>query len=170
MGSKRERILEKPMMKWFLIVLTASSLVIGCGLQAAARPASSSSAASTAGPKTSSSSGATSTRGSSKDAPARGTVLKGKASYYSDSLAGRSTANGEPYDPKKLTAAHLELPFGTMVRVTRADNGKQVVVRINDRGPYGGRGRIIDLSRRAAQELDMIRAGVVDVEVEILGN
>lgn len=158
------------MKKWILISF-AALFAIGCGLQAAARPAPSAANDSSKSAKSSSASTSrTDTKAKPKSAPARGKVLKGKASYYSDSLAGRSTANGEPYDPKKLTAAHLELPFGTMVRVTRVDNGKQVVVRINDRGPYGGRGRIIDLSRRAAERLDMIRAGVVDVEVEILGD
>jgi rare lipoprotein A len=103
-------------------------------------------------------------------APERGAVLEGKASYYADSLAGRSTASGEPYDPKKLTAAHLSLKLGTRIRVTRVDTGASVVVKVNDRGPYGGRGRIVDLSRRAAEKLDMIRAGVVDVRVEVLGN
>jgi rare lipoprotein A len=100
--------------------------------------------------------------------PAKGRVLHGRASYYSDSLAGNLTANGERYDPRALTAAHRSLAFGTQVRVTRPDTGSSVVVRINDRGPFGDRRRIIDLSRRAAQDLGMIRAGVVDVEVEVL--
>jgi rare lipoprotein A len=95
-------------------------------------------------------------------------VLHGRASYYSDSLAGNRTANGERYNPRALTAAHRSLAFGTHVRVTRPDTGSSVVVRINDRGPFAGRRRIIDLSRRAAQELGMVRAGVVDVEVEVL--
>ena len=95
-------------------------------------------------------------------------VLHGRASYYSDALAGNRTANGERYDPRAMTAAHRTLAFGTHVRVTRPDTGSSVVVRINDRGPFAGRRRIIDLSRRAAQELGMIRAGVVDVRVEVL--
>ena len=92
----------------------------------------------------------------------------GRASYYSDRLAGRSTASGEPYDPERLTAASRELPFDTRVRVTRVDTGASVVVRVNDRGPFGDRRRIIDLSRAAAERLDMIREGVVDVRVEVL--
>jgi rare lipoprotein A len=90
---------------------------------------------------------------------------QGKASYYSDKLAGRKTANGERYDPRALTAAHRTLPFGTVVVVSRAD-GRSVRVRINDRGPFA-ESRIIDLSRSAAEQLGMIRAGVVDVTVTV---
>jgi rare lipoprotein A len=92
----------------------------------------------------------------------------GKASYYADSLAGNATASGEPYDPRALTAAHPTLPFGTVVDVVRRDDGRRVRVRINDRGPFGGRGRIIDVSRAAAEQLDMIRAGVIDVSVIVV--
>jgi rare lipoprotein A len=95
-------------------------------------------------------------------------VLDGKASYYADSLAGNHTASGERYRPGKLTAANRDLAFGTVVRVVRKDNGRSVTVRINDRGPFGDKRRIIDVSRAAAEKLDMIRAGVVDVRVEIL--
>ncbi|MEO7330016.1 MAG: septal ring lytic transglycosylase RlpA family protein [Minicystis sp.] len=90
----------------------------------------------------------------------------GKASFYSDRLAGRPTAGGEPYDPDELTAAHRTLPFGAMVEVTRRD-GRRVVVRINDRGPYA-KGRIIDLSRRAARTLEMTRDGVAEVTLRVL--
>lgn len=92
----------------------------------------------------------------------------GKASYYADSLAGRKTGSGEPYDPKAYTAAHRVLPFGTWVEVRRKD-GRSVRVRINDRGPFAGRGRVIDLSRAAAEQLGMIREGVIDVEIYTLG-
>lgn len=95
-------------------------------------------------------------------------ALAGTASYYADSLAGNTTANGETYDPRELTAAHRTLPFGTRVSVRRVDNGRSVVVRINDRGPYAGASRIIDLSRAAAEALQMIRAGVVRVELDVL--
>jgi len=95
-------------------------------------------------------------------------VLKGKATYYGDSLAGNHTANGDIYDPQKFTAAHRTLPFGTVVRVVRLDTNRYVYVRINDRGPFSRKNRIIDLSRIAAERLGMIRAGVVDVRVEVL--
>lgn len=95
-------------------------------------------------------------------------VLIGEASYYHDSLAGNHTANGEIYDPQMRTAAHLHLPFGTIVRVVRLDTGQQVIVRINDRGPYGKRTRIIDLSRAAAEHLGILRRGVAQVRVEVL--
>lgn len=96
-----------------------------------------------------------------------GSVQTGLASWYSDSLHGRTTASGEPYDKNAMTAAHRALAFGTKVKVTRRDTGRSVVVRINDRGPFV-EGRIIDLSRRAAEDLDMIRAGVIEVRVEVL--
>jgi rare lipoprotein A len=99
-------------------------------------------------------------------APTR--VLQGKATYYGDSLAGNHTANGDIYDPKQFTAAHKTLPFGTVVRVLRVDTNRYVYVRINDRGPFGKKDRIIDLSRVAAERLGMIRAGVVPVKVEVL--
>lgn len=95
-------------------------------------------------------------------------ALEGTASYYSDTLAGNTTANGETYNPRELTAAHRTLPFGARVSVRRVDNGRSVVVRINDRGPYASSSRIIDLSRAAAEALQMIRAGVVRVELEVL--
>lgn len=91
----------------------------------------------------------------------------GKASWYGDRFHGRTTANGERYDMNAMTAAHKTLPFGTVVRVIRRDTRQSTVVRVNDRGPYSP-GRIIDVSRAAAQELEMIRAGVVDVTLEIL--
>ncbi len=93
---------------------------------------------------------------------------RGRVSYYADSLAGRSTASGEPYDPARLTAASRTLPFGTLVRVVREDTGDSVVVRVNDRGPFGGRGRIMDLSRAAAEQLGMMRAGVIRVRAEVI--
>jgi hypothetical protein len=95
-------------------------------------------------------------------------VLEGRASYYSDRFEGHSTASGEPYRARELTAASRDLPFGTIVRVTRIETGASVVVRINDRGPFGDRERILDLSRAAAEALDMTRIGVVDVRAEIL--
>ncbi len=96
-----------------------------------------------------------------------GSIQEGEASYYAHKYHGRTTANGEVYDENKMTAAHKTLPFGTTVRVTNLANGKKVVVRINDRGPFV-KGRIIDLSYKAAGELDYISRGVVKVRVEIL--
>lgn len=97
-----------------------------------------------------------------------GEILRGQASYYANSLSGRPTASGEKYDPNKLTAANRTLPLGTRLRVTRVDTGKSVIVKVNDRGPFGRRTRILDLSRAAAKELDMISAGVVQVQAEVL--
>ncbi len=96
------------------------------------------------------------------------TTHRGLASYYADSLAGRPTASGEPYDPRAFTAAHRTLPFGTIVRVLVHDRSRSVYVRINDRGPFGDRRRVIDLSRAAAEALAMLRAGVVPVTVEVM--
>lgn len=92
---------------------------------------------------------------------------KGSASYYAESLQGRPTASGEPYDRNKLTAAHRSLAFGTMVRVVNLDNGNSVVVRINDRGPHV-ESRIIDLSGAAAQKLGMLDTGEARVELEVV--
>ena len=97
-----------------------------------------------------------------------GSRITGIAAYYHDKFQGRPTASGEKYDKKKFTAAHKTLPFGTKVKVTNLANMKTVIVKINDRGPFGDRKRIIDLSRAAAEQIDMIRMGIIDVEVEIL--
>ncbi len=91
----------------------------------------------------------------------------GYASYYADKFHGRRTACGEIYDRNRYTAAHRSLPCGTMVKVTNLENGKSVVVRINDRGPFV-KGRIIDLSYAAARKIDMIRRGVVKVRIEVV--
>jgi rare lipoprotein A len=91
----------------------------------------------------------------------------GIASYYYGRWIGRKTANGEIYRASDVTAAHRTLPFNTMVRVTNQRNGKSVIVRINNRGPYI-RGRIIDLSLEAARTIDMTKAGIVPVKVEVL--
>ncbi len=93
-------------------------------------------------------------------------VATGKAAYYSDSYQGRQTANGERYDRGALTAAHRSLPFGTRVHVTNLDNGREVTVRVNDRGPFTP-GRVIDLSYRAAQQLGMVRSGIAPVRLRV---
>lgn len=92
---------------------------------------------------------------------------QGKASWYGKEQHGHLTANGERFDMHALTAAHKTLPMHTRVRVTNQLNGRSVVVRINDRGPYA-RGRIIDLSYAAARAIDMLDRGVVPVLVEVL--
>ena len=89
----------------------------------------------------------------------------GTASYYGTGFHGRRTASGERFDMHAMTAAHPTLAFGTQVRVTTLDNGRRVVVRINDRGPFR-KGRIIDVSRAAARELGFARAGTARVRVE----
>jgi rare lipoprotein A len=94
-------------------------------------------------------------------------VQTGKASFYADKFEGSPTASGEKYRHSKMTAAHKSLPFGTKVRVTNLGNNKVIEVIVNDRGPYV-EGRIIDLSRSAAKELDFINAGLADVKVEVL--
>jgi rare lipoprotein A len=91
----------------------------------------------------------------------------GKASFYADKFEGRMTASGEKYKHSKLTAAHKTLPFGTRVRVTNLSNQLSVEVVINDRGPYA-EGRIIDLSKSAAEKLDFVNQGLTDVKMEIL--
>jgi len=101
-----------------------------------------------------------------KDAPV-GTVQHGTASYYGKGFVGKRTASGERFDPNAMTAAHKTLPFGTRVRVTRV-GGRSVTVRVNDRCGCT-HGRLIDLSEGAARKLDMIKVGVVDVRLEILG-
>ncbi len=100
--------------------------------------------------------------------PAALAVEQGVASYYSDALIGNATASGEPYDSAAMIAAHRELPFGTVVRVTNLENDRSVVVRIVDRGPWVGKDRIIDLSRRAAELLDFVPEGLATVRLEVL--
>jgi len=94
--------------------------------------------------------------------------LEGFASYYAEPYHGRRTASGEIFDSYRgLTAAHRTLPFNTLVRVTNKKNGREVDVRINDRGPWV-QGRVIDLSVRAARQIDLVRAGVVPVKLKVL--
>lgn len=89
----------------------------------------------------------------------------GKASWYA--LDGNRTANGEIMNSRAMTAAHRSLPFGTKVRVTNMNNGKSVIVRINDRGPFVG-GRVIDVSKGAASKIGMVSSGVARVKVTAL--
>lgn len=94
-------------------------------------------------------------------------VGSGEASYYGAELAGNRTANGERFDPRALTAAHRTLPMGSKLRVTNLGNGKSVIVRINDRGPFVKK-RLIDVSHAAAEKISMVRAGKAMVKLELL--
>lgn len=96
-----------------------------------------------------------------------GTPEFGKATYYANSLHGRKTASGERYDREALTCAHKTYPFGTILRITRLDNQKSVEVRVNDRGPYA-EGFVVDISYKAAEAIDLIKAGVSKVKVELV--
>ncbi|QQS28638.1 MAG: septal ring lytic transglycosylase RlpA family protein [Sphingobacteriales bacterium] len=92
----------------------------------------------------------------------------GIASYYAQKFHGRRTSSGEIFDQNKLTAAHRTLPMGSRVKVTRLDNDKAVVVKINDRGPFV-KNRIIDLSKAAAQKIDLTKIGMAKVKLEVIG-
>lgn len=103
-----------------------------------------------------------------ESAPAGG-AMQGKVAYYSKKFAGRKTASGERFDPNAMTMAHKTLPFGTMVRVTNTRNGKSVNVRVNDRGPTQ-HDRIADLSYAAAVKLDIVKAGIGEARLEVIGS
>jgi rare lipoprotein A len=94
-------------------------------------------------------------------------IGQGEASYYGHELAGNRTASGERFNPNGLTAAHRTLPLGTRLRVTNISNGRSVIVRINDRGPFV-RNRLIDVSLGAAREIQMVRSGKAQVRLERL--
>jgi rare lipoprotein A len=100
-------------------------------------------------------------------APEEVEELSGYASWYGGKFHGRRTASGEVFNTNELTAAHRTLPFNSIVRVTNAENGKSVIVRINDRGPFVD-GRVIDLSRAAADVIGITAVGVAPVELEVL--
>lgn len=93
-------------------------------------------------------------------------VEQGEASWYGPGFHGRKTATGQRYDPQDLTAAHRKLPLGTSATVTNLENGRQVEVEINDRGPYAG-GREIDLSKAAAERLGILDDGTAPVRIEV---
>ena len=102
--------------------------------------------------------------GPAPEPPAPAIYEEGTASWYGPGFDGRPTASGEPFSARALTAAHPRLPFGTRVRVINVENQREVVVRINDRGPFT-RGRIIDVSQAAAEALDFVRAGTASVRL-----
>ena len=96
-----------------------------------------------------------------------GQSFRGKCSFYASKFNGRRTANGEIYNMHALTAAHRTLPFNTILQVENLANGKKILVRVNDRGPFK-KNRILDISLQAAKELDMIKKGTADVKVTII--
>jgi rare lipoprotein A len=104
---------------------------------------------------------------SKNDSPGVGYNETGEASFYAMKYQSRKTASGERFDQSANTAAHKNLPFGTKVKVTNVKNGKSIIVRINDRGPFVS-GRIIDLSRSAFSSIGNTSAGVIDVKIEVV--
>ena len=94
-------------------------------------------------------------------------IGQGEASFYGRELAGNRTASGERFDPNAFTAAHRTLPLGTKLKVTNVANGRSVIVRVNDRGPFV-RSRLIDVSLGAAREINMVRSGKAQVRLEIV--
>ena len=106
-------------------------------------------------------------RTSSRPAPRGAYTQTGLGSYYANKFAGRATASGSTYRPGEMTAAHNTLPFGTLIRVTNTRNGRSVEVTVTDRGPHT-KGYIVDVSRRAAVQLDIIEAGVVPVQLTVI--
>src|ERR1700722_17110133 len=136
------RVLRRPIHAGFVIVALGAMFIAGCGHHSA--------------------------RVNAPIAPARvGSTETGVASWYGVPYDGRRAASGEVYDMRQLTAAHRSLPFQTWVEVTNLFNGKQVDVRINDRGPFV-KGRIVDLSQAAARDIDMLRAGTTRVRLKVI--
>jgi rare lipoprotein A len=101
------------------------------------------------------------------EAPGEARIETGLASYYADRFHGRPTASGQPYDKAALSCAHRTAPFGARLRVTDLEGGRSVVVTVNDRGPHVA-GRVVDLSRAAAERLGMLGRGLIRVRVERL--
>jgi len=91
----------------------------------------------------------------------------GKASFYGDQHQSKKTASGDPYNNDLKTAAHRDIPFGSKIRVTNVDNGKSVVVKVNDRGPFA-KGRIVDLSKSAFSSIGNTSSGLINVQIEVI--
>jgi|GEM_PF-4008856 len=107
--------------------------------------------------------------GSPIDKPLKSTFVEvGIASWYGPGLQGNRTAMGNKFDMDSLTAAHKKLEFGTIIRVTNLDNQKQVIVEIDDRGPFS-KSKVLDLSKKAAEKIDMLQSGTKIVNIEIVG-
>lgn len=100
-----------------------------------------------------------------QDLQPAGPAQEGEASWYGEDFEGKATASGEPFDPDDLTAAHRELPLGSKAEVTNLETGESVTVEINDRGPYA-KGREIDLSKEAAEQLDIVEEGEAEVRIQ----
>jgi rare lipoprotein A len=136
------RVLRRPIHAGFVLLALGAMFIAGCGHHAA--------------------------RVNTPLAPAKiGSTETGVASWYGVPYDGRRAASGEVYDMRQLTAAHRTLPFQTWVEVTNLSNGKQVAVRINDRGPFV-KGRIVDLSQAAANDIDMLRSGTTRVRLKVI--
>lgn len=150
-----------------LLALVLIAPVIGCSsvTQSAPRPSPVASPTQTGPTPAPSSSGAEASP--IAELPVRA-VQDGVASWYGPGFHGRITANGETFDQTALTAAHRSLPLPSLARITRLDTGASVLVRVNDRGPYID-GRIVDLSRAAAEALGFLDQGLIEVRVEALG-
>lgn len=163
-----------PTLSWSLaalVVSAGSSMALGCGGRPQFNPpvsASSTHSSARSDSGTSSNPNGSGDLARGANAPKASSDQNGLATWYGGSFAGKKTANGEIFDPSKLTAAHRKLPFGTWVEVRRPETGRSVRVRINDRGPFGDERRVIDLSRKAAEELDLIRDGVAKVELRVV--
>src|SRR5579863_1566461 len=141
-AARSMRGLRRPIHAGFVLLALGAMFIAGCGHHAA--------------------------RVNVPIAPARiGSTETGVASWYGVPYDGRRAASGEVYDMRQLTAAHRSLPFQTWVEVTNLSNGKQVDVRINDRGPFV-KGRIVDLSQAAARDIDMLRAGTARVRLKVI--
>ena len=110
---------------------------------------------------------AVSCRSATRDRVRIGWSQRGEASWYGMPFHGRRTASGETYDMYRMSAAHRELPFGTVVEVHNVDNGRRIQVRVNDRGPFV-RDRVLDLSYAAATELDMVHSGTARIELRVV--
>ncbi len=149
------------------MLVAATVMTLSMGSCSGSKSTSKSNTHQTTTKKSNSSSSSSSKSSSSSSKKSTGKVEKGQASYYADKFQGRATASGEKYDKKKLTGAHRTLAFGTVVRVTNTANGKSVDITINDRGPFKA-GRVVDVSRAAAEKLDMIKAGVINCTVEVI--
>ena len=164
-------------MKTNLIVTTASALALFCAsgtlaFAQTAAPAVQAVSAAGASMNEAATKMATKAAGAasavSTPAATGGDVTEGKVAFYGKKFAGRRTASGEAFNPGALTMAHKTLPFGTLVKVTNLKNNKSVTVRVNDRGPSQPE-RVGDLSRAAASKIRMLRSGVIDAKLEVVG-